>query len=331
MHKMFIASKSSQCHLCGTFEIIRKMKKEYDIFISHASEDKEEFVRPLANSLKSFGVKVWYDEFTLRIGRSLSRSIDKGIVNSNYAAIVLSPYFFKKNWTEYELKSFNSFEIENSDIILPIWKNVSVQDVRNFSPYMADKISLIVENLTIEEIAIKIIEVARPDIFENYHKKLAYERRFKDAKTMMIDPKKISLYGPLKHEPSSNIVSRVRLIRSSLWHCYPHSMHFWLDGFLRDTKIDGQLRYWEKVASSFNEIFFLNDTHTNYLGEDLAKDLFTLIISVIDDPRPFQEIEIGKKFGEKTLSLIEKSMRDLFPIYDINEESPFEKNPEEEE
>ena len=51
---------------------------EYDLFISHASEDKDDFVRPLANALKSLGVKVWYDEFTLKIGDSLRGSIDRG-------------------------------------------------------------------------------------------------------------------------------------------------------------------------------------------------------------------------------------------------------------
>ncbi len=57
---------------------------EYDLFISHASEDKEEFVRPLAETLENMGVKVWYDEFTLKVGDSLRRSIDNGLVKSKY-------------------------------------------------------------------------------------------------------------------------------------------------------------------------------------------------------------------------------------------------------
>ena len=71
------------------------MKKK-DLFISHASEDKDEFVRPLANLLSQYGLDVWYDEFELRIGKSLSRSIDNGISNSNFGLIVLSESFFKK-------------------------------------------------------------------------------------------------------------------------------------------------------------------------------------------------------------------------------------------
>ena len=59
-------------------------KYTWDVFISHASEDKSEFVRALSRQLRAFGVKVWYDEFSLKVGDSLSRSLDKGLANSNY-------------------------------------------------------------------------------------------------------------------------------------------------------------------------------------------------------------------------------------------------------
>lgn len=54
----------------------------HDVFISHASEDKDEFVRPLANALIQQGLNVWFDEMTLRIGDSLRQKIDKGLANS---------------------------------------------------------------------------------------------------------------------------------------------------------------------------------------------------------------------------------------------------------
>lgn len=40
--------------------------KEYDVFISHDSEDKEEVARPLAEVLRRNGLSVWYDEFELK-------------------------------------------------------------------------------------------------------------------------------------------------------------------------------------------------------------------------------------------------------------------------
>ena len=47
-----------------------------DPFVLHASEDKDSFVRPLAHTLRVLGLEVWYDEFSLRIGDSLSRRGD---------------------------------------------------------------------------------------------------------------------------------------------------------------------------------------------------------------------------------------------------------------
>ena len=62
---------------------------QHDVFVSHASEDKEAFVAPLAKILSQLGLKVWYDEFSLKLGDSLSRSIDKGLSESTFGIVVL--------------------------------------------------------------------------------------------------------------------------------------------------------------------------------------------------------------------------------------------------
>ncbi|BAZ27056.1 hypothetical protein NIES4073_79720 [Kalymmatonema gypsitolerans NIES-4073] len=115
---------------------------EYDVFISHAAEDKEEFVRPLAEELQKRGYSVWYDEFSLSWGDNLSSSIDKGISQSKFGIIVLSRNFFKKTWTKRELETFVSKEVTSGKVILPIWHQVSREDVLAFSPTLADKLAL---------------------------------------------------------------------------------------------------------------------------------------------------------------------------------------------
>ena len=77
--------------------------REYDVFISHASEDKDAVVRPLAHALSDGGLRVWYDEFELRIGDSLRRKIDLGLAKSRFGVVVFSRSFFGKGWTNYEL------------------------------------------------------------------------------------------------------------------------------------------------------------------------------------------------------------------------------------
>ena len=137
--------------------------KSWDIFISHASEDKDEFVRPLATALRNLGLEVWYDEFSLHLGDSLSRSLDKGLANSKYGAVVISPNFIRKKWTEYELRGLINREIYQERVILPIWHHVTHQDVMKFSPPLADKIALVTDGRGVIDSALQIFREVRPE------------------------------------------------------------------------------------------------------------------------------------------------------------------------
>ncbi|GAC27873.1 TIR protein [Glaciecola pallidula DSM 14239 = ACAM 615] len=132
---------------------------EFDLFISHASEDKDEFVRPLAETLENIGVKVWYDEFTLKVGDSLRKSIDQGLVKSRFGTVILSSTFCSKNWTQYELDSMVAREMNGHKMILPIWHKITKDEVMNFSPALADKVALNTSLQSIEEIAGELAEV----------------------------------------------------------------------------------------------------------------------------------------------------------------------------
>ena len=133
--------------------------KEYDVFISHAGEDKDEVVRPLANALKASGLTVWYDEFELSIGDSLRRKIDTGIAHSRFGIVVLSSHFFAKGWTQYELDGITTMSVSGKQAILPIWHNLTKAQVIAESPSLADKVARNTADFTIEEIAEEIAQV----------------------------------------------------------------------------------------------------------------------------------------------------------------------------
>lgn len=134
-------------------------EKEYDVFISHASEDKDSVARPLAEALRSNGISVWYDEFELRIGDSLRRKIDKGIANSNFGVIVISRDFIHKGWTNYELDGLITRAVNGEQVMLPIWHNVTKREVIDYSPSLADKLARNTTDFTIEEIADEIADL----------------------------------------------------------------------------------------------------------------------------------------------------------------------------
>lgn len=136
--------------------IIDEPGKEYDVFISHASEDKDEVVRPLAEALRNEGLSVWYDDFELRIGDSLRRKIDRGVATSKFGVIVLSEIFFKKGWTNYELDGLVTRQNTGDQILLPIWHNVTKKQVIEYSPSLADRLARSTATHTVEEIASEI-------------------------------------------------------------------------------------------------------------------------------------------------------------------------------
>ncbi len=152
-----VQDKEKEPFLGNTPENVR----QFDVFISHASEDKEDIVTPLAMALRNNGLIVWYDDFELKIGDSLRRKIDKGLANSRFGIVVLSKNFIKKGWTNYELDGIISKSVSGEQIVLPIWHNITKQEVIEYSPSLADKLARNTASNTIEEIAKEIAGIIK--------------------------------------------------------------------------------------------------------------------------------------------------------------------------
>lgn len=131
----------------------------HDVFISHASEDKDAIVRALATALSDQGLKVWYDELTLKIGDSLRQKIDRGLASSRVGLVILSPSFIAKGWTNYELDGIVTRAVSGEQILLPIWHNITKQEVMDFSSSLADKVSRSTATHTVSEIAKEIADL----------------------------------------------------------------------------------------------------------------------------------------------------------------------------
>lgn len=135
----------------------------FDVFISHASEDKEIFVKSLAEELKTNHIEVWYDDFSLKIGDSLRRSIDIGLTKSRYGIVVLSHNFFSKEWPQWELDGLVQRQLNSKvNLILPIWLNIDKKDIIEYSPSLADKVA-IKTNGNVKTVVKKLIETIKPN------------------------------------------------------------------------------------------------------------------------------------------------------------------------
>ena len=140
---------------------MEKTNDIWDVFISHASEDKDSIARPLRDALTEAGIKVWYDESELKIGDRLHQSIDKGIAKSGYGIVILSENFFKKDWPQRELEGLVAKEIEGRKVILPLWHNVNATFIRSKSLLLAGLIG-IPTSKGIAFIVQKVLEIVKP-------------------------------------------------------------------------------------------------------------------------------------------------------------------------
>ncbi len=131
---------------------------KYNLFISHASEDKPDFVGPLAETLRGMGLEVWYDEFVLTAGDSLRSKIDEGLTQSVFGIVVLSRDFFKKKWPVAELNAIFSLDLYRGKFLIPIWYNITLDEVLHFSPLLADRLS-IVNKGDINAVAVDILKL----------------------------------------------------------------------------------------------------------------------------------------------------------------------------
>ncbi|WP_444936547.1 toll/interleukin-1 receptor domain-containing protein [Microbulbifer sp. JMSA004] len=176
MHEVYYYSESRQAEVewaklqavlneCVSSQYIQVEQmprdKEYDFFISHASEDKDDIVRPLVKALTSRGLHVWYDELSLEIGDSLRRKIDYGLSQSKFGIVVLSSGFFSKEWPQYELDALVNKSISGEKVILPIWHGVDHVKVSKYSHNLADKVAFSTSSLDISKMADEFLKLVQ--------------------------------------------------------------------------------------------------------------------------------------------------------------------------
>ncbi len=113
------------------------------LFISHAWEDKADLVEPLVRALgEEPDFEVWYDKHSLTMGDGLREKISQGLRECDYGVVVLSKYFFAKKWPQNELDGLLELETAQRKLILPIWKNVTREDIMAFSPILGSRLGV---------------------------------------------------------------------------------------------------------------------------------------------------------------------------------------------
>lgn len=143
------------------------MADSWDAFLSYASEDRDAVAQPLYDALTSLGLRIWFDKTELKVGDSLRDRIDDGLARCRFGIVVLSPAFFGKHYPTRELNGLAQREVDGKKVILPVWHELDVVDVRKYSPPMADRIAARTSE-GIEAVAADLVVVIRPELIQEW-------------------------------------------------------------------------------------------------------------------------------------------------------------------
>ncbi len=130
-------------------------RKKYDVFISHASKDKNDYVDLLVMAVKRLGIDVFYDTDAISWGDNWKQIILEGTSNSEFAVIVISENFFGREWTERELNEFLSRQDErNQKTVLPLLLNITREQLVENYPELTEIQYVDANNVTKDEVVI---------------------------------------------------------------------------------------------------------------------------------------------------------------------------------
>jgi hypothetical protein len=230
-----------------------------DAFMSHSSRDKALFVRPLVECLDEQGLRIWYDEYSMQPGDSLSASIDAGLSRARSGLVVISPSFIEtaraSGWTHYELRGIVSNSIgPQGRRIIPVWLDVTREEVLEWSPPMADLVAVDASGKSIEEVALALLRVLAPGRTSGLARMrlLATARGNGHLEAARVESLKITPAED-RRVPGS-VPLRALLVTLAMADCgVDHAADFatFLENLSRDLHHERELRLWEAIAATY--------------------------------------------------------------------------------
>jgi hypothetical protein len=126
--------------------------REWDVFLSYARIDGETVGDALRQHLDDLGVRVWFDEITIKAGKSQALQMDKGLQKARAGVVLLTPaYLVGRFWTERELGA-----LLHKDTLIPVLHDVTFSQVAEYSGILPDLAGFETARDSLETIAQKI-------------------------------------------------------------------------------------------------------------------------------------------------------------------------------
>lgn len=136
-------------------------KKVYDVFISHASANKTEYVNDLVTELNKYkNIKIWYDTQNIDWGDDQVKEIYDGLEKCEFGIVIITKEFMEREWTNKELETLLSRQNNSGQkLILPILHNISISDYFDKYPKLKNIFALDTSKFSIQDICIKFVDI----------------------------------------------------------------------------------------------------------------------------------------------------------------------------
>jgi hypothetical protein len=248
----------------------------WDIFISHASEDKDSFVDPLARRLRQLAVRVWYDEFVLVPGDRLSEKIADGLAKSRCGLLIISRSFLGKSWPRYEMSGLVNRFVEDNARLIPVWLGVTRADVAQFNPALADLLAISASPATIDACALEVLRTVRPQLYDNI-----VTHGLLNASKVTVEMRALRDIqdGPIRHHdlPAALLV-RIQNIWFATRDLIPLSLAKTIENFQRDLRPEQEVEVWERLTSALHIVADILTSHT----EETRRESFDVLMHFCD-------------------------------------------------
>lgn len=161
--------------------------KKYDLFISYSHKDKFDLVIPLVSMLEKRGLRVWFDKFEIKTGDSITDKINEGLIQARFGLIIISPSYIQSNWARQELNAFFKKQITlNKKHVLPIWYNISLEEMFDYFPLLADYRAIRLEdNTNFVFVVSELLEVIQTENYPENNQRLVTESEISEAQKIL--------------------------------------------------------------------------------------------------------------------------------------------------
>lgn len=167
------ARRSSVTYSTGEYRALNPVREQVvriaetypdrrDLFLCHAWDDRKGAALDLYNLLVGLDVKVWFSETDVPLGTSLLRQIDKGLRNSRAAIVLVTPALLKSLMSEGTADKELSALLA-TDRVIPVAHGTTFEALRDVSPLLAARSGLSTDESSLEDVAIKVADVALLD------------------------------------------------------------------------------------------------------------------------------------------------------------------------